>query len=227
LQTQKHNAFSLIELLVVIAIIGIFSAFALPNVASWLTKREVKKEVYDVITYIQERKSEVTNGKYGMIQLLLKPSLEVYTMSPGNFSNTYHSINSNSPYKKNSECDYGTTQSDFIRNTDLETLKLSNSNKDSKVHVYPNDSHNPVASTICITKDGSISFMRKRKTERDSSTGKKVDIFIFCSKSNSDKKTCNPKAKFEHMYKITLDRYQNIKVYIKNTKKNNWNKIDG
>ena len=38
---------------------------------------------------IKERKLEVTNDKYGMIQLSLKPNLEVYTMSKKNFINTY------------------------------------------------------------------------------------------------------------------------------------------
>ena len=227
MQKQKHNGFTIIELLVTITLIGILSAFAFPNIASWITKREVKKEVYEVVAYIQERKSEVTNGKYGMTQLRLKPNLEVYTMSLQNFSNTYHSISSNSSYKRNYQCDYGTKQSGFVRNRGLETLKLSVSNNDSKVHVYPNAAHNPVDTTICITKDGSISFMRTRKTERDPSTRKYVDIFIFCSKSNTDQRSCKYNANLDYMHKITLDRYQNIKIYTKDVKKNSWKKIDG
>ncbi len=224
---KHHSAFSLIELLVVIAILGILSAFAFPNISKWITKREVKKEVYDVVTYIQERKSEVTSGKYGMTLVRLRPDLEVWTMSSQDFFNTYRSISSNSSYKRNSQCDYPWRQTGFVRNKDLETLKLSVSNNDSKVHVYPNAAHNPVDTTICITKDGSVSYMRTRKTERDPSTRKNVDVFIFCSKSNSNQYNCKYNANFEHMYKITLDKYQNIKVYIKNTKKNSWNKIDG
>ena len=67
-----------------------------------------------------------------MMQLRLKPNLEVYTMSPQNFSNTYHSISSNSSYKINKQCDYPWRQSGFVRNRDLETLKLSVSNNDSQ-----------------------------------------------------------------------------------------------
>ena len=224
------KGFTILELLVVLVVLGVFSAVAYPNISKWITDREVKKEVYETVTFIKERKSEVTSGKYGMTQLKLKPNFEVYTMSPENFSNTYHSISSNSSYKRNKQCDYPWRQSGFVRNRELETLKLSVSNNDSKVHVYPNAAHNPVDTTICITKDGSISFMRSRKnvnTERDPSTRKYVDIFIFCSKSNTDQRSCKYNANLDYMHKITLDRYQNIKIYTKDVKKNSWKKIDG
>ena len=109
----------------------------------------------------------------------------------------------------------------------IPSLKLSDSNNDSKVHVYPNAAHNPTTTAICITKDGLVSYMRSRKTERDPSTRKYVDIFIFCSKSNTDQRTCKYNANLEYMYKITLDRYQNVKIYRKNVKDNSWKKIDG
>ena len=221
------KGFTIIELLVVLAVIGVFAVVAYPNISNWITDRNVKKEVYDVVSFIKERKSEVTSGKYGMTQLKLKPNFEVYTMSPENFSNTYHSISQNSSYKTNKKCDDGWRQSGFVRNRNLETLKLSVSNTDSSVHVYPNAAHNPVGTTICITKDGTISYMKLRKTERDPSTGQNVDLFIFCSKSNSDQNTCKYGANFDYMYKITLDNFQNIKIYKYNKKKNSWISIDG
>ena len=122
------KGFTIIELLVVLVVLGVFSAVAYPNISKWITDREVKKEVYDVVSFIKERKSEVTSGKYGMTQLKLKPNFEVYTMSPENFSNTYHSISQNSSYKTNKKCDDGWRQSGFVRNRNLETLKLSVSN---------------------------------------------------------------------------------------------------
>ena len=67
------------------AVIGIFAAVAYPNISNWIADRNVKKEVYDTIAFIKERKAEVTSGKYGMTQIVLKPNLEVYTMSPQNF----------------------------------------------------------------------------------------------------------------------------------------------
>ena len=66
------KGFTILELLVVLVVLGVFSAVAYPNISKWITDREVKKEVYDVISFIKERKSEVTSGKYGMTQLKLK-----------------------------------------------------------------------------------------------------------------------------------------------------------
>ena len=81
----KKNAFTILELLVVLAVIGVFSVVAYPKISNWITDRNVKKEVYDTVAFIKERKAEVTSGKYGMTQLALKPNLEVYTMSPEDF----------------------------------------------------------------------------------------------------------------------------------------------
>ena len=62
----------------------------------------VKKEVYETVAFIKERKAEVTSGKYGMTQIFLNHSLEVFTMSPENFlifikdiSSNIHLINQN------------------------------------------------------------------------------------------------------------------------------------
>ena len=227
---QKKNlfkGFTIIELLVVLAVIGVFAGIAYPNISNWITDRNVKKEVYETVTFIKERKAEVTSGKYGMTQLALKPNLEVYTMSPEDFFNTYQSISSNSSLKRNKQCDQGTRQTNLNRNTSLETLKLSVSNNDSNVHVYPNAAHNPVGTFLCITKDGTIKYNRLRKTEKDPSTNQNVDMFVFCSKSNTTQYTCKFDANYDFMYKLNIDNFQNIKVYKKNKNKNSWIKIDG
>ena len=224
---MKKNAFTILELLVVLAVIGVFSVVAYPKISNWIADRNVKKEVYEVISFIKEKKLMVINDKFGMIQLSLKPNLEVYTMSKTNFINTYRSITNNSSLKRNNQCTYGTMQSGFTRNTNMETLKLSVSNNDSNVHVYPNAAHNPPFTVLCLTKDNSISYNRLRKTERDAETGKTVDIFIFCSKSNSTQYTYQYKANLDHMYKITISKNINMKVYKKNKTKNSWIKIDG
>ncbi len=221
------KAFTLLELLVVIAILGIFTAIAYPNISKWITDREVKKEVYDTVNYIKDMKTLADSGQYGMVQLSLKPNLEVYTMSNENYFNTYKSISTNNSYKRNYQCNYGTMQGGFQRNRNLETLKLSVSNNDSSVHVYPNAAHNPPYTVLCLTKDNSISYMRARKTERDPETGKNVDIFIFCSKSNSTQNSCKYNAKLDFMYKVTINKNANTKIYKLNNKNGQWKKIDG
>ena len=105
--------------------------------------------------------------------------------------------------------------------------KIRNINNDSNAHVYPNAAHNPPYTVLCLTKDNSISYNRLRKTERDAETGKTVDIFIFCSKSNSTQNSCQYNVNLDHMYKITISKNINMKVYKKNKSKNSWVKIDG
>ena len=222
---KKIRGFTLLELLVVLAVMGVFTTIAYPNISSWITDREVKKEVYETVTFIKERKAEVTSGKYGMTQIVLKPNLEVYTMSPQNFFNTYQNISSSSSYKTNKQCDYASRQSGFSRNSSLETLRFPINV--SEVQVYPNGVHNPSATYLCITKDASIKFMQLRKTDRDPDTNQNVDMFVFCSNSNTTQSTCKFDANYDFMYKLNIDNFQNIKVYKKNKKKNSWIKIDG
>jgi len=222
---KKIRGFTILELLVVLAVMGVFTAIAYPNISSWITDREVKKEVYETVAFIKERKAEVTSGKYGMTQIVLKPNLEVYTMSPQNFFNTYQNISSSSSYKTNKQCDYASRQSGFSRNTSLETLSFPINV--SEVQVYPNGAHNPSATYLCITKDASIKFMQLRKTDRDPDTNQNVDMFVFCSNSNTTQSTCKFDANYDFMYKLNIDNFQNIKVYKKNKKKNSWIKIDG
>jgi prepilin-type N-terminal cleavage/methylation domain-containing protein len=221
------KGFTLLELLVVIAILGIFTAIAYPNISKWITDREVKKEVYDTVNYIKDMKTLADSGQYGMVQLSLKPNLEVYTMSNENYFNTYKSISTNNSYKRNYQCNYGTMQGGFQRNRNLETLKLSVSNNDSSVHVYPNAAHNPPYTVLCLTKDNSINYMRARKTERDPETDRNVDIFIFCSKSNSTQYSCKYNARLDFMYKVTINKNANTKIYKLNNKNGQWKKIDG
>ena len=222
---KKIRGFTILELLVVLAVLGVFTAIAYPNISSWITDREVKKEVYETVTFIKERKAEVTSGKYGMTQIVLKPNLEVYTMSPQNFFNTYQNISSSSSYKTNKQCDYAWRQSGFSRNSSLETLSFPINV--SEVQVYPNGAHNPSATYLCITKDASIKFMQLRKTDRDPDTNQNVDMFVFCSNSNTTQSTCKFDANYDFMYKLNIDNFQNIKVYKKNKNKNSWIIIDG
>ena len=61
----RNKAFTILELLVVLAVIGIFAAVAYPNISNWIADRQVKKEVFETVSFVKDRKSEVRSGKYG------------------------------------------------------------------------------------------------------------------------------------------------------------------
>ena len=86
IKKNQIRGFTILELLVVLAVIGVFAGIAYPNISNWITDRNVKKEVYETVTFIKERKAEATSGKYGMTQVLLNRQLQVFTMSPEKFS---------------------------------------------------------------------------------------------------------------------------------------------
>ena len=220
----KYKAFTIIELLVVLVLIGIFSAIVYPNVSSWIIDREVKKEVYDVVNLINERKSEVMNGKYGMVQIRLRPGVEIYNMSQDDFFNTYKGINANNRFKTNKICDYqwrGREMSTFVRDRAAE-MSLSVNSKESKVYVWPH-----TEAVMCITKEGIIQFVKKNLSEQDPNSGERIEYFIFCSKTNTTQRTCKRNIRKDYQYKITWNRIINqIKVY-KYRKDHEWVLIDG
>ena len=220
----KYKAFTIIELLVVLVLIGIFSAIVYPNVSSWIIDREVKKEVYDVVNLINERKSEVMNGKYGMVQIRLRPGVEIYNMSQDDFFNTYKGINANNRFKTNKICDYqwrGREMSTFVRDRAAE-MSLSVNSKESKVYVWPH-----TEAVMCITKEGIIKFVKKNLSEQDPNSGERIEYFIFCSKTNTTQRTCKRNIRKDYQYKITWNRIINqIQVY-KYRKDHEWVLIDG
>ena len=226
---MKKDAFTILELLVVLAVIGVFAAVAYPNISKWIADRNVKKEVYETVSFIKERKAEVTSGKYGMVQVLLNDQLEVFTMSPERFLQIYKSFNSPYPsHKQNYTCGFSNTAG-FTIESKYSSHDFGVNASNSNVNVYPSAYHNPMRTAICITKDGSIKYYRQNQNFQvnDKATGKKVDAFVFCSKSNTRDSWCNYNSNYDFRYMITLDRFQNIKVFKYNKKKNKWNKIDG
>ena len=226
---MRNKAFTILELLVVLAVIGVFAGIAYPNISNWITDRNVKKEVYETVTFIKERKAEVTSGKYGMVQVLLNDQLEVFTMSPEKFSDIYKDFSSPYPsHKQNYTCGFSNTAG-FTIESKYASHDFGINASDSNVNVYPSAYHNPMRTAICITKDGSIDYYRPNQNFQvnDNATGKKVDAFVFCSKSNTRDSWCNYNSNYDFRYMITLDRFQNIKIFKYNKKKNKWMKIDG
>ena len=224
---KNKKAFTIFELLVVLAVIGVFAGIAYPNISNWIVDRNVKKEAYEVITYLKERKNEVQTGQYGMLQVVMNWRVHTYKMTNEDFFKEYKDISTNSSYKSNRTC--GHQKPNSFKGDSTLNLELGSGNSDSNVNVYPSTSHPfPKSySVICITKDGSIKYDRTNVNEKDEATGKFVDYFLFCSKSNSTMQSCKEGAKFEHMYKITWDRFVNTKLYKYNKNKDSWIKIDG
>ena len=225
----KNRAFTILELLVVLAVIGVFSAIAYPNVSGWIADRNVKNAAFETVAFVKDRKSEVTSGKYGMTQILFNRQLQVFTMSPDKFIEIYKSTSSPfSSHKQNYTCGFGDTAG-FTRQNQYDKEDFGPYVQESDVHIYPSAWHNPMRTAVCITKDGSISYYRPNQNGRikDPSTGQMVDFFLFCSKSNSTESSCKYNSNLEYRYMITLDKFQNTKVFKYNKKKNKWNKIDG
>tara|TARA_X000000950_G_scaffold208167_1_gene250319 strand:+ start:220 stop:903 length:684 start_codon:yes stop_codon:yes gene_type:complete len=225
----KNRAFTILELLVVLAVIGVFSAIAYPNVTGWIADRNVKNVAFETVAFVKDRKSEVTSGKYGMTQILFNRQLQVFTMSPDKFIEIYKSTSSPfSSHKQNYTCGFGDTAG-FTRQNQYDKEDFGPYVQESNVHIYPSAWHNPMRTAVCITKDGSISYFRPNQNGRikDQSTGQMVDFFLFCSKSNSTESSCKYNSNLEYRYMITLDRFQNMKVFRYNKNKNKWNKIDG
>ena len=225
---KQNKGFTLIELLVVVAIMGAFGMIAYPNITKWIEDREVKKEVYEVVSFIKERKAEVDSGEYGMTIVLLNTMMEVYTMKPNFFTETYKSISANNTYKNTNSCMWN--QSGMTRRTDLERtdLRMGPYYPDSNVHVFPSAWNSPFRTAICLTKDGTIRFKKyANATDKDPGTGENVDVFVFCPKKSSTENTCKLNSNIDKRYKITLDTFQNIKIYKYAQKTNKWTKIDG
>jgi len=225
-QLKTNKGFTLIELLVVITLLGIFAVVAYPNVIKWINDREVKAEAFKTVGYINEMKSLVSSGKYGIVQVVLKPNVEIYTMSNENYNNTYKNITTNNSFKRNNSCNFGTQQSGFRRNTNLSYISYPMNGSDHVVFVSPNAAQNPGRTVLCISKDGMLKYNGARRTERDPETRKFVDVFTLCSKGNTTQSSCTHSAKQDSMYKVTIDKNLNTKMYrLKN--KSIWVKIDG
>lgn len=92
---SSHRGLSLIELLVVIALIGIISIFAYPKIETWLTTKEIEKEVYQIVDTIKKAQTELQTGNKAMY---------IMKIEGGRFKSLNGYYRSQSQYKQNQEC---------------------------------------------------------------------------------------------------------------------------
>ena len=226
---QKNKAFSIIELLVVIAIIGVIAFFAYPGIQNWIADREVKKEVLNFVEYFNEKKSDVQNGKYGVlmigqttpeqakssnyyitneefsIQMKVPAEGRTNRNKPGQYGNksimNYYKMCPGSP-QNSPDARWITDQSGAFQWS-------------SDVYTWPNKKY-------CVSKDallfpGELEF-NVTSTEKAS--------FIICSRSNttnsSGNNRCNYSNKNDLRYAIKVSRNLDLKVFKYNKSKDIW-----
>ena len=226
---QKNKAFSIIELLVVIAIIGVIAFFAYPGIQNWIADREVKKEVLNFVEYFNEKKSDVQNGKYGVlmigqttpeqakssnyyitneefsIQMKIPADGRTNRNKPGQYGNksimNFYKMCPGSP-QNSPDARWITDQSGAFQWS-------------SDVYTWPNKKY-------CVSKDallfpGELEF-NVTSTEKAS--------FIICSRSNTTNSNgnnrCNYSNKNDLRYAIKVSRNLDLKVFKYNKSKDIW-----
>ena len=226
---QKNKAFSIIELLVVLAILGIIAFFSYPAIQNWVADREVKKEVLDFVEYFNEKKSEVQNGKYGVL-IIGQTSPEQARSSNYYITNEEFSIQMKVPAdgrtNRNKPGQYGNKSiMNFYKmcpgspqnSPDARWITDQSGafQWSSDVYTWPNKKY-------CISKDallfpGELEF-NVTSTEKAS--------FVICSRSNttnpSGNNRCNYNNKNDLRYAIQVARNLNLKVFKYNKSNDTW-----
>ena len=230
LKPKGNKAFTLIEILVVIVIIIIFVIFAAPNVANYATEREVKKEVYALVEYIEKKKTEVNSGQYGMAWIRISGTpgqSSAWIMSHSEWAEQMKvpapartAQNNLSKYDNKSILNHSRACSGGIANdggyNDAGTQKYTESSDTF------NWSSNVTSSSkyLCIAKDGMIN------TDGENQNGISGKTWlIICSTSNtgSGSKRCYwNKDKLDYRYVIKINPGLKIEVYKYNLKKDKW-----
>ena len=226
---QENKAFSIIELLVVIAIFGVIAFFAYPAIQNWIADREVKKEVVDFVEYFNEKKSEVQNGKYGVL-MIGQTTPEQAKSSNYYITNEEFSIQMKVPAdgrtNRNKPGQYG---NESIMNFYKMCPGSPQNSPDARwitdqsgafqwssdVYTWPNKKY-------CVSKNallfpGELEF-NVTSTEKAS--------FIICSRRNttnsSGNNRCNYNNKNDLRYAIQVARNLSLKVFKYNKSNDTW-----
>ena len=227
LKQKLNRGFTIIEILVVIIIIIIFVFIAWPNITSWATEREVKKEVYSLVEYIKKKKAEVDSGQYAMAWIRIsgaQNSSTAWTMSHSEWNEQMKipapartAQNNLSRYNNKSILNHSRACGSSAKNYNAEgTQKYTKSSDTFRWSANVTSS----SKYLCIAKNGMIT------TDGENQNGIPGKTWlIICSTSNtgSGSKRCYwNKEKLDYRYVIKIDTGLKIEVYKYNVKKDKW-----
>ena len=227
LKQKINRGFTIIEILVVIVIIIIFVFIAWPNITNWATDREVKKEVYSLVEYIEKKKAEVASGQYGMAWIRIA----------GTQGASSALIMSNSEWNEQMKipAPARTAQNRLSRYDNKSILNHSRgcgssaegyNREGTQKYTESSDTFNWSANVtssskyLCIAKDGMIN------TDGENQNGISGKTWlIICSTSNTgngSKRCYWNKDKLDYRYVIKINPGLKIEVYKYNLKKDEW-----
>ena len=228
LKQKINRGFTIIEILVVIVIIIIFVFIAWPNITNWATDREVKKEVYSLVEYIEKKKAEVASGQYAMAWIRISGTTglsQAWIMSNSEWNEQMKipapartAQNNLSRYNNKSILNHSRACGSSARNysnagtqlytTSSDTFEWSSKVTSSRKH-------------LCIARDGMIS------TDGENQNGIPGKTWlIICSTKNTGpdySKLCYwNRDKLDYRYVIQINTGLKINVYKYNLKKDKW-----
>jgi len=228
-QILKNRAFTLIEILIVIIIIIVFVVIAYPRVSNYMTDREVKKEVYSFVEYFEEKKSEVQNGKYGLL-VIGQNSPEQARSSNWYLTKEEYAIQMKVPApgrtNRNNPSQYGNkSMLNYYKmcpgspegSPDAIWVKDSNGayQWSNKVYTWRNKKY-------CVSKEA---IMFPGELEFNVTSSEKAS-FVVCSRisttNSGGNNRCNYNNKNDYRYAVQVSRNLDLKVFRYNKKNDKW-----
>ena len=236
---QNNRAFSIIELLVVIVIFAVMAVFGYPKVDEWVTKREAKKNAFEVKEYLEKIRDNVNAGKYPFAIVHFTPNPALWTMTQEEWSEqmrvpadsrTHHS-NSAPKSFLNTPKTYSDGTSDRLCPGSFEGFilldKFRMSKNTSDVFSWPSDLNWSPNVHVCLSKNAFFTPYGNGGETFPGLSGKA--LFLLCSNKNTDRSGSNkchwvqsPNKKLKYLYAIRINRNLDIEVLKFNEKNTSW-----
>ena len=222
MQEKKIKAFTVLELIVVLAIIGVISAVAIPNFASWGKERAVRNSAERIKDLVVSINSQVQRGLYGFGQFYVEASdSEIKFVTNGMLMNNLakHISSTANWYTTSKRCklDTGTGSTTFWDHYGTE-------NKNAEVRSFEID--NIVVSigensAVCFSKDGTwFSGTGAFISGEEVMTG----MYICGDKKSACPGKVDKFGNFDLdlLYELSWSRFGNVKLERWNNKGKEW-----